>query len=1018
MKNFNFRTIVVCSLLLLGVLGAHAQGRTLSGIVSDSGGPIAGVTVIVKGTNRGTTTNMKGAYTISAEKGSTLLFSFLGYAPYEVKIGEQEKIDAKLTMDSHQVEELVVVGYGVQRKSDVTGAVASVKASDLIATPASNVGDMLRGRVAGVDITSSSGRPGSAPNIVIRGVRSVSASNTPLYIVDGSPVDGTEFSSINGADVSSIEVLKDAAAQAIYGARAANGVIMVTTKRGETGKTQVTLNSYVSRQSLWRNFDYYNGEDFYQLRREAIAGDRYYLSDEQYSDLNPASVFADTEMENIYNNKEFVDWEKLMIKPAIAQNYDLSIRGGTEKIKVAAGLGYYNQDGMVRNGSGYQRATVRMNVDYKAYNWLTFGLNTSFANSQSDREEGNFTEFITRSPLSTVYNPDGTYAQYLNTVKDINPLFRAEHYQRAITSDQYRVNAFLDIKPFKGFSYRFNASYFNRFSEDGAYKDKYYPGGGASGSLSNSKKQTYLIENIINYQVPFKNQDHSLNFTLVQSYDKEENKGMSYSADNVPVDFDWNMLPNGEMTDFGRSFDDGLLLSFMGRVQYSLKDKYLITAAIRRDGSSRFGASNKWGNFPSASAAWRISEESFIKDINQISNLKLRVSWGMVGNQNGISSYTSLGLANSYEMLFGDNYIVGYLPGGQLPNPNLKWEATASTNIGLDFGLFDNRLSGTIDYYQTVTTDMLIKRSISDALGYTSVLDNLGKTRTKGVDISINGDVIRTQKLRWSMGTNFSLYRNKIIDINGERDADGKLVNDVNNKWFVGSPLNVYYQYLPDGLYGTEDLYNLGNNQFAPKETVDTDGDGYADQAVTPLGEVYPGAVRIKDMNGDGKITPDDRQIINKEPKFTMSFSTTLAWKGIDVYADFYGVYGRKIQNSYLYDYNNGGALNGKLNGIKVDYWTPNNQDAKHPRPRHNNGISNHAIMAIEDASYFRLRTLTVGYTLPSQWTDKIKIEKVRLYITGTNLYTATKFLSYSPELTPGAYPEARQWVFGLNLNF
>ena len=398
------------------------------------------------------------------------------------------------------------------------------------------------------------------------------------------------------------------------------------------------------------------------------------------------------------------------------------------------------------------------------------------------------------------------------------------------------------------------------------------------------------------------------------------------------------------------------------------------------------------------------------------------MSYGIVGNQNGIGNYTTLGLANEYRYEFGDNMYMGYLPGKELSNPNLKWEQSRTTNVGVDFAFFKNRLSGTIEYYQTRTTDLLVKREINSVLGYENMLDNLGETKSHGVDINISGDVIRTKDLTWSLGANFSHYANEIVKIDDQVDENGKPLSQPGNKWFVGEPINVYYNYIPDGIYQYED-FDIKRNpynelEYTLKPTIDTDGDGIADKALSREDNVKPGSVKIKDINGDGKINADDRTPISKDPDFTLSLNTSLKWKGFDFYMDWYGVSGRKIQNAYLNESNSGGSLQGKLNGIKVNYWTPFNPSNEFPRPSHNTNVPYHGALAIQDASYIRLRTLQLGYTFPAEWIKHISLSRLRVYATATNLLTFTDFKSYSPELTPGAYPESRQYVFGINVSF
>ena len=460
----------------------------------------------------------------------------------------------------------------------------------------------------------------------------------------------------------------------------------------------------------------------------------------------------------------------------------------------------------------------------------------------------------------------------------------------------------------------------------------------------------------------------------------------------------------------------------MGRASYIFMDRYIMNVAIRRDGSSRFGKNNKWSTFPSVALAWRANEESFLRNVSWIDNLKLRLSYGIVGNQNGIGNYTTLGLTDQERYEFGDNSYMGYLPGKELSNPNLKWEQSRTANIGLDFGFFNNRLSGTIEYYNTRTTDLIVKREINSVLGYEQMLDNLGETKSHGIDISINGDVFRTKNFTWSLGANFSQYANEIVKIDNQVDENGKPLSQPGNSWFVGKPIHVYYDYLPDGIYQYEDFdikrNAYGKLEYTLKPTIDTDGDGIADKALTREDNVVPGSVKIKDVNGDGKINADDRTPISRDPDFTLSLNTTLKWKGFDFYMDWYGVSGRKIRNGYLSESNSGGSLQGKLNGVKVNYWTPFNPSNEFPRPSHNTNVTYHGSLAIQDASYIRLRTLQLGYTFPTTWIKKLQLQKLRVYATATNLLTFTDFLSYSPELTPGAYPESKQYVFGINVSF
>ena len=995
---------------------ALQQGRVISGQVTDPNGEkLIGVNIVEVGTSNGTITDIDGHYSLRLTTSNpTLNISYIGFTSQIVEVNNRSAINITLEEETSYLDELVVVGYGTMKKSDITGSVASVNTEDMKLYPATNITEMLRGRASGINVTNTSGRPGSTSNITIRGVRSLNASNQPLFIVDGTPVTSTEFATINSEDVESIEILKDAASQAIYGARAANGVLLVTTKRGVAGKSEVTFSSSLSSQHLWRNFDFYSPSEFYELRKQAIAND----NKVDPSSLTPEEVFYDDEALKAYEAGKSTDWESLMFDPALLQNYNLGISGGNDKTKVSANLGYIDHKGMVVTGSGYRRGNLRLNLDHEVYSWLSVGFNTSFTKTKTETEAGVFSDHITRSPFGMPFDDEGNIKQYINSTGDKNPLYDAQYTKDETVSDITRLNGFLDIRPFKGFNYRLNASWYNRFAESGDYKKSEYTGGGSAGSISHSKSENYLIENIINYSVPFNNKDHSLSFTGVQSWDRTYTTSFGFGANQVPVDeFWWNMIADGEVTSRTRTVDENILLSYMGRAQYNYKDKYILNFSVRHDGSSRLAKGRKWATFPSVAGAWRINEENFLKDVDLISNLKLRISYGKVGNQEGIGNYTTLGTTVDYRMEFGDNYFMGYLPGNSLPNPKLKWETTSSANYGLDFGFFDHRLNGTIEYYNTNTTNLLVSRSINGVLGYTSMLDNLGETKTTGLDLSLNGEIIRNKNLKWSIGTNVSTFNNKIIKIDDKVDELGNPVDDISNNWFIGEPINVYYTYKTDGIYQYAD-FDLVDGVYILKPTFDSDGDGVPDKVIERSDNVEPGKIKIVDINNDGKIDADDRYIIRRDPKFVASLFTSLEFKGFDFFMDWYSVYGRKIQNSYLYNANNGGSLQGKLNGIKVNYWTPDSPSNEWPRPTHNSNVIYQSSLSILDASYIRLRSITLGYTIPAKITRQAKIRNVRLYLTATNLFTFTDFLSYSPEFTPAGYPEPKQYTVGVNFTF
>lgn len=991
-KKFFHGVLLKCTLVLsfLVVLTpAGAQRRTISGTVTDQfGEPMIGVSILVQGTNQGTVTNFDGKYSIEAESArSVLVFSYVGHVTENITIGNQQTINVKLREDTRQLEELVVVGYGTQRKSDLTGSVVSVKADDMNAIPTSSVAEMLRGQAAGVVVTQNSARPGGGSDILIRGKRSLTGGNSPLFIVDGVPV--TNIDDFNSQDIQSVEVLKDASSQSIYGARASNGVILITTKRGNNNKTSVDFAAYVGSQQLKRNFEFYNGDEWVQLKREANRSypDGVYLDD--------ASLFG-----NMYQNlvdKKYTNWEELMIKPAIQQKYDLSIRSGGPATRISASLGYYDQQGMIQPAD-YQRYNFRFNVDHKLSKTVSVGLNANYTQSSRTQEDEGFSKFITQAPLLSPFDDNGKLINILADSK-WNPVWNNGQMQNEQQADRLLLNATFDWEILKGLKYRLNASMNSRNAEQGVYYTSLHERGSTSNgraTLDISQYKDYLIENILTYDKKV-NENHSFDATLVQSYNSIRSNSTSMTGYGfVTDDLGYNNIGAASKTDpIIRDITPRKLLSYMGRLRYNMMDRYLFSASARIDGSSVFGANNKWGFFPAASFAWRASEEEFLTEADWLTNLKLRISYGDVGNQ-AVSPYQSQGLVNSFFMQFGSgDPFVGYLPGSQLPNPNLKWENTSSLNTGIDFGILRDRISGTVEFYRSVTRDLLMQRSINQITGYSSQLVNIGSVLNQGLEVSLNLIPVKTKEFTWSVDLSFAANKNEILALNGELDAEGKPVNDIANRWFIGNNIDAYYDYEFDGIWQTGDVIPDFGPNYKPQ----------------------PGDIKVKDVDGDGLITPDDRIIINRAPAWTGSLGSMLKWKGIDFSFDFYTVQGAIRSNAYLYDANSGGDLHGKLNGIKVDYWTLENPSNTNPRPR-DATISYFSTLSYQDASYVRLRNLALGYNFDKKLLKKVGATNLRIYISATNLWTMTDFLSYSPEVSAGGYPEPKTFVAGLNVSF
>lgn len=1001
------RLLVLLAALFIG-LGAQAQ-IVVKGTVTDAtAAGLIGVNVAIKGTGTGAITDIDGNYTLTVpNEKSILTFTYIGYVEVAEVVGTRRLINVAMKEDAQNLEEVVVIGYGVTKKSDLTGSVASIKAADLEKFPVADVGEMLRGQAAGVQVTLGSTAPGGRSSILIRGNRSLSSEQTPLYIVDGMIVP--HMDDVNASDIASIEVLKDASSQAIYGSRASNGVIIVTTKRGKEGKIVVDLNSYVTTQRFTRNFDFYSPQEWLDLRWTAKHNDGTAGIGNTLEEMNVQQVFNDDIMYDAYQNGRQTNWEELMLGNALQQKHDLSVRGGSEKLKFAASLGYFDQNGLLRN-SGYTRANFRSNVDYAACRWLDFGVNVAFTRSETESADGDFNSVITMAPYSQAFDAEGNALPKANTEGINSPYWKSSEYSNLQKDDYLTLGGFINVKPFKGFSYRASGSLRTNNRERGNYKTKRYPSSTGQGEISQFDRSSWLVDNVLNYTLPIANPNHVVTATLIQSVEEDLQTTTGFTFINSPSDmFDWNMAADSEIKTVTRSIKRTRSSSFAARVQYNLMQRYMITASVRRDGASVFGTSNKWANFPSVALAWRLNEESFLRDAKWIDQLKVRASYGVVGNW-AIPAYRTLGLSDKYEYLLGDNFAVGYLPQKQLLNKDLKWETTESLNFGIDFSFLGGRLSGSTEFYRTNTKNLLVERVIPSITSYTTMWDNLGRTQSSGWEGTLNARIIDNQKLTWTVGASMSVQRNQIKEIDGRLDENGKPIPNTVNKWFAGESINVEYEYVFGGIWQEDDF----QTDLATGNRLPLDKNLYMAGAAEPK----PGDIKLVDNNGDGKIDADDRKIFNLDPSWYASFNTSLAYKGFDLNAEFYTVQGVTKRNLYAYSYDQGGTLNGKLNGMKVNYWTPENRSNEAPRPQYTAAVGNFNALGLQDASYFRLRSLTLGYTLPRSISSKWNVNRARVYVTGTNLFTITDYKSYSPEKTAGDYPEPQTYTVGINLSF
>lgn len=972
--------------------------RVSGKIVDANGDPIVAAMVYSPSNkNYSATTDINGNFSLNAPAGEQLVISMMGYKEQYIEAGKNStNLSIELEEETYMLEETIFVGYGVQKRSDITGSISSVKSETLRKIPTTNVAEMMRGSVAGVQVNIGSAAPGGTSTVLIRGRRSLSADNTPLYIVDGA-----YWRSINELDASSIasmEVLKDAAAQAIYGARAANGVILITTKQGaENKKAKVSYDGYVAVQSLNRNFDFWDYDSWIELRETAYTN--YYLT------YDEEQCYSSEDLRKAKEDRAFINWEEVLMKEAVQHKHNLSVDGGGRNNQYSVNLGYYDQDGMLPN-SWHKRYTGRFTFKQKINNWLSLGVNMSLSRTNTRTIEGTWNKILNTSPLGYLYEDDGVSFRrditgFATDINGTNPLWDINESCFLNTIDRANTAIYADIQILEGLTYRLNTNYDTRFLENGSYystKHGVYANVNGQARIERNRYQDYLLENILNYNKDF-TAKHHFDATLMQSLSGTRYNSVAFTGKGmVNDDYGFDAISNSiEFTKPSYGISERALVSFMGRVRYSYDSRYLFSAAVRVDGSSVFGKDNKYGIFPSGAFAWRINKEPWMNSSEKwLSNLKLRLSYGEVGNQ-AVDPYTTLGTTSTYYNEF-TNSVIGFLPTTTLYNPNLKWETSATSNIGLDFGFFKDRINGSIEIYNTDTRDLLVTRQIPSSTGYDSQLANLGKVNNRGLELTLNTIPISTRDFQWDLDFTWSMNRNKIVEIDGRVDENGEPINDLNNNWFIGKPMSVYYDYQMIGIWQNEDVGEIPDSNMP---------------------DALPGDIRLADLDEDGKISEGDKILYERDPKWIGGLSTAFYWKGIDLSAAFDFQYGGYTKNGLLYDLSYGGTFNGKGNGMKREYWTEENHCNTAPRPVMQTTMPAYiSTIGYQDASFIRLRNLTLGYTFPKALISKVKLSSLRFYVSGTNVWYKTDVYGYGPGTLASQYPQSRMWLFGVNVSF
>ncbi len=1015
-------SVLFTVLLLFASFSVMAQSqRTVTGTVlsSEDNMPLTGASVVVKGTTNGASTDFDGKFTLTvATSSTTLTISYLGYKTKDVQI-TSNNLNIILNIDASMLDEVVVVGYGTQKKSDIVNAVATTDLEKATLSPTSDVNEMLRGRIAGLQVNVGGGtlRPGGSSDIIFRGQGSIEGNVSAIYVVDGIVRDGG-IEDIDADDIESIEFLKDASAQAIYGSRGANGVVLITTKRGKADKISVSYHGFITTKSLERNFDVYSGQEFAQLRREAVRSNR---ADDSYPD--DVDIFSEIELENIANN-EFVNWEDELVRSGFVNSQAISISGGTEMTKVFGSVNYFKEDGLIPS-SNYNRNTLRLNVDQKISNKFSVNFDLNILNDYTERAAN--VNVITTSPLGSAYNLDGSLTRWPSgeELSAVSPLWNLREQDNDEKGNDFVVNVTPIWQITENLQYQLKANLTRRTSERGQYQSSLSSAGDdvmGIARIDNQLSESYLIENILTWDKEF-NEDNKLNITLVQSaqeyqFSRTFTEGQGFTNESLGYDGITNAIGNVTVE---RDKNKQRLASYMARARYNLMNKYLFTATVRNDGGSINSADNKWSTNAGGSFGWMIHRESFLEDVNSIQELKLRMSYGSLVN--GLDrAYTSLFTAEGQNYIFDGESASGYSPSVILPNTNLKFETITTANVGLDFSVFNRILTGNINWYDARTTDLLLRRGVPSTTGYQYTFFNAGELQNTGIELSLTANIFNTEDFKWSVSTNWSNNKNKLIDLYNDGNGDPITQDDTYN-YYVGQPVGVIYQYQFDGIWQEGDDF-VNAPQANPDSSITQDN-------------LRPGDIRIRDVNGvddegnlisgpDGKITPEDRVFTDPNPDWFGSVSTNLEYKGFDLFVDFYAVEGATKVNPFLSDFNNGGTLSGKLNGVKVDYYTPENPSTTFPRPNFDAQPLYLGSLAIRDASYIRLRTVSLGYTLDDKFSSKLNFEQVRFYVTGTNLFTDTDYIGYSPEVNirstfsnaDTGYPDATSFTFGVRVKF
>ncbi|MDR1723635.1 MAG: TonB-dependent receptor [Tannerella sp.] len=991
----------------------NAATFKVSGVVTDEAGePIIGANVYEKGTTNGTITDAYGEYSISVSPNAILVFSYVGYITKELEVGNSTNINAILKEDSRQLDEVVVVGYGTQKKSDITGSIASIKAGQIQDISATNAALAIQGKAAGIDIVAAGQKPGDGSTIRVRGTRSFNASNDPLYIIDGIPFNRW-INDLNPSDIESIEILKDASATAIYGSRGANGVIIISTKKAKEGRSEITYDFYYGFQRPQKTYDMMDAAQFLELNREAARASNMYpldgsnnLSDDlkilRYRDKwSDESITMGYDESGVYHADRVrtFDWGNAAIQTGNIMSHQINFTGGNEKAHVMVSAGYYSNKGIIK-GQDFERFSFRVNAEYEIKKWLKIGGSTAFTPSVKNAGANSYFAGTAIPQYAIPFDDEGYMInQPVNDTYFWNIYYDFDRKNFISEQRRYRFmgSYYLDLNLGKGLRYRMN------FGPDfGLLRSGDFAGVLASSrknalniaSESTEQYMTYVLENLLYYDKTFGK--HKIGITLMQSFEQERQENLSGSVADLPYEHQqfYNLGSAATITGVGSNFVMWRMLSYMGRLNYNFNEKYLLTLTGRFDGASRLAKGHKFTFFPSAAVAWRINQEDFLSGVDILDNLKLRLGYGQTGNSS-VSPYGTLGGLTRTQYSTDDTSAFGYKP-SVLINSDLTWEKTGQYNIGIDFSFLKGRIAGTIDAYRQNTTDLLLSRQLPTASGFSQITENVGSTRNTGIEIGLNTiNVHQKDGFQWTTDLMFYSNKEEIVSL-----YKGK-VDDVGNLWFIGHPIITHYDYKFDGIWQTAEA-----DQMA---IINSNG-----------GTFKAGQIKLADTDGNDKINSDDRVILGSiVPKWTGSLTNTFSYKNLSLSLFLYARYGQMIRSSIERL-----TLDGRTNTLDVNYWTPTNPSNEYPRPDRNNQNPPYvSALSYEDGSFWKLKSATLSYILPHSITQKIMMNRCRIYITTENPFVFTKYTGLDPENGSArtgevTTPSTKNVLIGLNITF